>query len=75
MSITLYNTLTRKKEPFTPIDPAWLARVDELIKARIEARKAKNFAESDRIRDELVAMGVQLKDGKDADGNLTTEWK
>jgi cysteinyl-tRNA synthetase len=57
------------------VDPAWLAHVDELIKARIEARKAKNFAESDRIRDELVAMGVQLKDGKDADGNLTTEWE
>jgi len=57
------------------VDPAWLARVDELIKARIEARKTKNFAESDRIRDELVAMGVQLKDGKDADGNLTTEWE
>ena len=55
------------------VDPAWLAHVDELIKARIEARKTKNFAESDRIRDELVAMGVQLKDGKDADGNLTTE--
>lgn len=57
------------------VDPAWLAHVDELIKARIEARKAKNFAESDRIRDELVAIGVQLKDGKDADGNLTTEWE
>ena len=57
------------------VDPAWLAHVDELIKARIEARKTKNFAESDRIRDELVAMGVQLKDGKDADGNLTTEWE
>ena len=57
------------------VDPAWLVHVDELIKARIEARKAKNFAESDRIRDELVAMGVQLKDGKDADGNLTTEWE
>ena len=57
------------------VDPAWRAHVDELIKARIEARKAKNFAESDRIRDELVAMGVQLKDGKDADGNLTTEWE
>ena len=56
------------------VDPAWLAHVDELIKARIEARKTKNFAESDRIRDELVAMGVQLKDGRDADGNLTTEW-
>ena len=57
------------------VDPAWLAHVDELIKARIEARRTKNFAESDRIRDELVAMGVQLKDGKDADGNLTTEWE
>ncbi|MFM8701792.1 MAG: cysteine--tRNA ligase [Hyphomicrobiales bacterium] len=57
------------------VDPAWLAHIDELIKARIEARKAKNFAESDRIRDELVAIGVQLKDGKDADGNLTTEWE
>ena len=57
------------------VDPAWRAHVDELINARIEARKAKNFAESDRIRDELVAMGVQLKDGRDADGNLTTEWK
>ena len=57
------------------VDPAWRAHVDELIKARIEARKTKNFAESDRIRDELVAMGVQLKDGKDADGNLTTEWE
>jgi cysteinyl-tRNA synthetase len=50
-------------------------QVNSLIASRIEARKAKNFAESDRIRDELVAMGVQLKDGKDADGNLTTEWE
>jgi cysteinyl-tRNA synthetase len=40
-----------------------------LIKARvadrIAARKAKNFAESDRIRDELAKMGVVLKDSKD----------
>ena len=36
-----------------------------LIAARIAARTAKNFAESDRIRDELAAMGIQLKDGKD----------
>ena len=50
-------------------------RVEKIIASRIEARKAKNFAESDRIRDELVAMRVQLKDGKDADGNLTTEWE
>jgi cysteinyl-tRNA synthetase len=44
------------------LDPA---RLDELVTARTAARKAKNFAESDRIRDELAAMGVVLKDSKD----------
>jgi cysteinyl-tRNA synthetase len=39
--------------------------VDSLVAARNAARKAKNFAESDRIRDELAAMGVVLKDTKD----------
>ncbi len=36
-----------------------------LIDARAAARKAKNFAEADRIRDELAAMGVVLKDSKE----------
>ena len=44
------------------------------IEARIEARKAareqKNFAEADRIRDELLAMGVVLEDGSGA-----TSWR
>jgi cysteinyl-tRNA synthetase len=40
-------------------------RVQELIEARNTARKTKNFGEADRIRDELVAMGVVLKDTKD----------
>ncbi len=40
-------------------------KVTSLIEARSAARKAKNFAESDRIRDELAAMGVVLKDSKD----------
>jgi cysteinyl-tRNA synthetase len=39
--------------------------VRKLIDARAAARKAKNFAESDRIRDELAAMGVVVKDSKD----------
>ena len=51
------------------------AHVEALIAARLEARKAKNFAESDRIRDELAAMGVQLKDGKGPDGEPTTTWE
>jgi cysteinyl-tRNA synthetase len=33
------------------------------IAARNDARKAKNFKESDRIRDELLAKGIVLKDG------------
>ncbi|MCK9919065.1 cysteine--tRNA ligase [Microbacteriaceae bacterium K1510] len=41
------------------------SKVEGLIEARTAARKAKNFAESDRIRDELAAMGVVLKDSKD----------
>ena len=40
-------------------------KIESLIAARTMARKAKNFAESDRIRDQLTAMGVVLKDSKD----------
>lgn len=36
-----------------------------LIHLREEARANKDFATSDRIRDELLAKGIQLKDGKD----------
>jgi cysteinyl-tRNA synthetase len=51
-------------------------RVDALVAARLAARKARNFAESDRIRDELAAMGVVLKDGKNpATGEATTTWE
>jgi cysteinyl-tRNA synthetase len=40
-------------------------KVESLIAARNNARKSKNFKESDRIRDELAAMGVVIKDSKD----------
>jgi len=41
------------------------ANIDSLVAERLEARKRKDFKESDRIRDELAKMGVVLKDSKD----------
>ena len=39
------------------------AEIEALVEARNAARKARNFAESDRIRDELLARNVVLEDG------------
>ncbi len=41
------------------------AVVEMLIKMRKEARDNKDWALSDKIRDELMELGIQLKDGKD----------
>ncbi len=50
--------------------------VTDKMDARAAARKAKNFAEADRIRDELDKMGIQLKDSKDPKtGELVTTWE
>jgi cysteinyl-tRNA synthetase len=47
------------------------AEIEKRIAARLEARKAKNWAESDRIRKELAAAGVILEDKPDG----TTTWR
>jgi len=44
----------------TDVDPAY---IEAQIAARAAARSAKDFKESDRIRDELLAKGIALKDG------------
>ena len=39
--------------------------INMLIEMRKQARDNKNFALSDQIRDQLIALGIQLKDGKE----------
>jgi cysteinyl-tRNA synthetase len=56
--LALQETLAKEKG----LDPTEIA---SLVSDRLDARKAKDFKESDRIRDELAAMGVVLKDSKD----------
>ena len=55
------------KQRTSDIDPA---AVEALISERLDARRAKDWAASDRIRDALAAEGVVLKDNKDG----TTTW-
>jgi cysteinyl-tRNA synthetase len=52
------------------------ATIAARVEARNAARAAKNFKEADRIRDELAAMGITLKDAKDPKtGELVTTWE
>ncbi|MBX5168944.1 cysteine--tRNA ligase [Rhizobium sp. NZLR1b] len=68
----LLGLLPRKAE----IDAAVAAAVDALVAMRLEMLKAKNFAEADKIRDELTAKDIQLKDGRDtATGERVTTWE
>jgi cysteinyl-tRNA synthetase len=46
------------------------SEIARAIEGRLAARKARDFKEADRIRDELLAQGIQLKDNSDG----TTSW-
>jgi cysteinyl-tRNA synthetase len=50
--------------------------VTAFVERRLALIREKNFAEADRIRDELLAQGIQLKDGKDPEtGERVTTWE
>ncbi len=52
------------------------AQIENKITKRLQYLTDKNFAEADRIRDELLEQGIQLKDGKDPEtGERVTTWE
>jgi len=53
------------QEPFSYfqiVDDALKAKIETLIAERIEAKKAKDFARSDALRDELTTLGIAIMD-------------
>ncbi|WP_108803367.1 cysteine--tRNA ligase [Aquimarina sp. Aq107] len=57
--------LVNVNEASSDISDKLSSTVELLIHLRAEARANKDFATSDKIRDELLAMGIQLKDGRE----------
>jgi cysteinyl-tRNA synthetase len=52
-----------EQDPETWFQGGGDAAIDALVAARVAARKARNFKEADRIRDELAGQGIELEDG------------
>jgi cysteinyl-tRNA synthetase len=63
IDIRTYDQRWVEKQGRKRIAEDFKREVEELIAARTAARKAKDFKESDRIRDELLSKGIVLKDG------------
>ncbi len=59
------DALRTWQESHAPQPKLAIDEIESRIAARNAARKARDFAESDRIRDELAAKGIVLKDSKD----------
>jgi cysteinyl-tRNA synthetase len=57
----VFNVWSFDERPVVDVPTA----VQQLAEARWQARAAKNWAESDRLRDELLATGWTVKDGKE----------
>jgi cysteinyl-tRNA synthetase len=42
-----------------------VSKIESLIEARLDARSAKDWSRADEIRDELIGMGIEIKDGSE----------
>jgi len=65
MSAFIYDVLGLQNEKAASNNDKLEGIVNMLINMRNEARANKDFAMSDQIRDQLTALGIQLKDGKE----------
>ncbi len=70
LTLDLLSHAEKVKDAGPKADGDLAAEVEELIKQRAEAKKAKNFAEADRIRNYLAEKGVILVDSREG-----TTWK
>lgn len=67
LSLNLISEAEKLSDPtsVTEEDAELVAKVEELISARAAAKKEKNFTEADRIRAELLEMGIEIKDTRE----------
>ena len=58
------------------VDAGLSEAIEAVVAMRLELIKAKEWGEADKIRDDLLAKGIQLKDGKDPEtGERITTWE
>lgn len=65
LSLNLLEEAEKLSSASVEEDGEFVAKVESLIAARSNAKKEKNFAEADRIRAELLEMGVEVKDTRE----------
>ena len=65
LSLNLTTAGAALLEAGNSIDPELETFIQEKIKERADAKKAKDFAKADAIRDELLAKGIVIKDTRE----------
>ena len=76
IDIFAYDPGWVEKQTNARISDGQISEIEPLIAARAAARAAKDWAEADRIRDELAEMGISLRDAKNpVTGEMETTWE
>ena len=65
LSLDLVEHAKKLKEGGMDVDPELLKYIEEQIAKRTEAKKNKDFATADAIRDELMQKGIEIKDTRE----------